>query len=118
METVQQSLITEEQIVEPALKVFEEVTTKSPSELSQIHDIPSSINQSLDELFPEQQYDEKNLQRAKDILGEEAAQFTNGQLKDIVSEVQYLVESWLDDFERDIFEGLTLKELLHEKGGL
>ncbi len=117
METVQQSFITEEQVVTPTIEILENIKPVNNEPLT-IKNIPKTVTQSFDELFPEQQHDEKNLQKAKEILGEEATQFTNAQLKDIVSEVQYLVESWLDDFEREIFEGLTLKELLHEKGGL
>lgn len=116
METVQQSLlVTEEQIIEPTIKVLEEITPKleheTPSE-----GISQSLTQSLDTLFPEQQYDEKNLQKAKEILGDIAEEFSDIQLKGIVAEVQFLAESWLDDFERKIFKGMTLKELLHEKG--
>ena len=114
METAQQSFfITEAQIIEPTLEVLKEVTPKpdhEPREISQ------SLSQSLDNLFPEQQYDEKNLQKTKEILGEIADEFTDIQLKGIVGEVQFLAESWLDDFERKIFKGMTLKELLHEKG--
>lgn len=77
-----------------------------------------SVEEKLNEIFPEQQYEEKNIKRTKEILGEIADEFTYEELKDVIAEVQYLVASWLDDFERRIFNGLTLRELLHEKGGL
>jgi len=51
-------------------------------------------------------------------LGELAKEFTELELKEIVTDVDFIVESWLDDFERDLFKGKTMKELLHEKGGL
>ncbi|KKP87931.1 MAG: hypothetical protein UR93_C0027G0008, partial [Berkelbacteria bacterium GW2011_GWA2_35_9] len=38
------------------------------------------------------------------------------ELNDVITEVEYLTESWLDEYERNIFDGLTLQELLHEKG--
>lgn len=75
-----------------------------------------SIRKPLDELFPEQKYEEKDIQKAKEILGALANEFSTGQLKDIITEIRYLAECWLDDFEREMFSGLTLKELLHEKG--
>lgn len=109
----QQLLITEDQIITPAVEVLKEVT---PAVLHP--EVSPSLKQSLDDLFPEQQYDEKDIQRAKEILGGLANEFTAEQLKDTVTEIQYLAESWLDGFERKIFKGLTLKELLHEKGGL
>lgn len=116
METAgQQLLITEEQIITPLVEIFKEVTPTKPI---RTQEVSQSVTQSLNVLFPEQQYDEKNIQKAKEILGDLAYEFTNAQLKDVVSEIQFLTESWLDDFERTIFKGLTLKELLHEKGGL
>ena len=77
-----------------------------------------SVEEKLNEIFPEQQYEEKNIKRTKEILGEIADEFTYEELRGVIAEVQYLVASWLDGFERGIFNGLTLRELLHEKGGL
>ena len=42
-------------------------------------------------------------------------EFTTEEIRDIVTEMQYLIAISLDNFERGIFEGVTLKELLHEK---
>ena len=118
METAeQQLLITEEQIITPAIEVLGQVTPKPP-DTPQAKEISESLRQSLDNLFPEQQFDEKSVQKAKEILGELTEQLTPDQFKDTVTEMQFLANSWLDDFERKIFKGLTLKELLHEKGGL
>lgn len=75
------------------------------------------IKNSLDTLFPEQQYDENNLKKAKEILGTLTDEFTDEQLKVALTEIIFLSESWLDDFERKLFKGVTLQELLHEKGG-
>lgn len=113
----QQLLITEDQIITPIVEVLEEATTKPPG-TPQPKEVSPSLKQSLDNLFPEQQYDEKDIQKAKEVLGKLADEFSDIQLKGIVAEFQFLAESWLDDFERKIFKGLTLKELLHEKGGL
>ncbi len=101
----------------PLIEVLEEATPKSPNFKPSTYQVSDSLKKSLDELFPEQQYDEKDIQKAKEILGSLVLEFTPQQLKDTVTEIQYLTESWLDDFERQIFGGLTLQELLHEKGG-
>jgi hypothetical protein len=101
--------ITEEQIITPLVEILE--TTPKAIEATK------SVIQSLDELFPEQQHQEKNIKEAKAILGVVAKEFTNAQLRDVVCEIQYLADSWLDDFERQSFNGKTLAELLHEKGG-
>lgn len=116
METVQQSFITEEQIVTPLNEIFK-ITTPSNSEFLTQKNISKTITRFLDELFPEQQREEKNIQKAKDTLGTLANQFSQEQLKETVTEIQFLVDSWLDDFERKTFKGQTLNELLHERGG-
>ncbi len=58
---------------------------------------------------------DKDIPRAKKILGQLASHFTDGEIKDIVTETRFLVETWLDDFEREAFDGKTLKELLYER---
>jgi len=114
----QQVTVTEEQFIPPLIEILNEVTPKPPSERSQFAPASQSISQSLDQLFPEQQVEDKKLQEARKILGETANKFTKEQLKDVITEVQYLVSTWLDEYERDLFDGLTLNEFLHEKGGL
>ncbi len=104
--------IGKREIITPAVEILSQVTTASP-----IAPAPS-IRKSLDELFPEQKYEERNLKDAKEILGALADEFTPQQLKDTIVEMTYLTECWLNEFEREIFKGKTLRELLHEKGGL
>jgi hypothetical protein len=77
-----------------------------------------TITQTLDKLFPEQEREDKSVRETREILGLLSKEFDNQQIKDLIAEVQFLTESWLDDFERSIFKGLTLQELFHEKGGL
>ena len=76
------------------------------------------ITQALDVLFPEQERENKDIKEAREILGALSKELDDTQIKDLITEVQFLTESWLDDFERSIFKGLTLQELFHEKGGL
>lgn len=107
----------DQQIAVPLTQVFETVTSKvlHPQELSTSS---REINDSLDKLFPEQEYEERNIQKAREKLGELANNFSKDELRDLVAQVEYLAETWLDDFERDIFDGRTLNELLHERGGV
>lgn len=79
--------------------------------------IPQSTEQSLAQLFPEQKYEEKRLKQTKDALGLLGYELSAIELETVVMEVEFLTETWLDEFERQIFKGLTLQELLHEKGG-
>ena len=75
-----------------------------------------TITQTLDKLFPEQERENKNIREVREILGLLSKEFNDQQIKDLIAVVQFLTESWLDDFERSIFKGLTLQELFHEKG--
>ncbi len=105
--------VTEEQSITPLVEVLNNsapVTIQAPKE------IPQTIQNSLDNLFPEQKYEDKDIQKAKQILGKIAEQLNGDQIRDVVTEVNYLVNAWLDDYEKDIFDGQTLMELLHEKG--
>lgn len=110
--------VTEQQIARPLELVLQEVTPKAKSENLPLKNNTKPLRESLDALFPEQQYDDKDIQKVKEILGPLADKFSTPELRDIVAETQFLISSWLDDFEREIFNGLTLNELLHEKGGL
>lgn len=109
-------VITEQQILQPLSSVLEEVTPKTTSVVLPAISPPSA--KSIQDLFPEQEYEDKAIQRAKEILGASSKSFSKEELRDLVAQVEYLAETWLDDFERDIFKGRTLNELLHERGGL
>lgn len=108
--------IREEQVMLPLSRVLDEYTPK-PSDVEPLEKRTSSIASTLNQMFPEQEHDEKGVKRAKEILGDLAKEFSDSELKDVVAQFEYLAESWLDDFEREIFEGLTLREVLHERSG-
>jgi hypothetical protein len=37
------------------------------------------------------------------------------QVEVIAGQFQFLIDSWLDEFEKEIFDGLTLKEIINNK---
>ncbi|OGM01893.1 hypothetical protein A2115_00385 [Candidatus Woesebacteria bacterium GWA1_41_8] len=55
------------------------------------------------------------LERARKLLGKTTETLTDEELQDQLVMIQYLAVSWLDDFERKIFNGKTLQELINEK---
>lgn len=57
----------------------------------------------------------EKLYKAREILGELANEYSDDELWKIVTEIQFLTDCWLDDFEREIFDGKTLSELLTEE---
>lgn len=105
--------VTEGQYVTPLVQIL---NNSAPATIQAPKEIPQTIQNSLDNLFPEQKYEDKDIQKAKQILGKIADQLNGDQIRDVVTEVNYLVNTWLDDYEKDIFDGQTLMELLHEKG--
>ena len=112
-----EQLVLQERQFTPQLIEAPDTRVYTPSVIQpQTLEISRATKQTLDELFPEQEREEKEIQKAKSALGELASSFSHQELKEVIAEFQYLAESWLDDFEREIFEGATLQELLHEKG--
>ncbi len=59
---------------------------------------------------------DEEVQEAKRVLGELASEIPEEDLKNTVTEIHFLAESWLDEFERRAFGGKTLQELLDEGG--
>jgi hypothetical protein len=103
-----QQQYTRQEIVQPYLQTIDQSAYRYKE--------TSSITQSLERIFPEQKQADKRIKLAKDALGSLSANFSETELGDVITEVEYLTESWLDEYERKIFDGLTLQELLHEKG--
>lgn len=56
--------------------------------------------------------EQEDIDEAREILGETVKDLTDDELKDQVVMVSYLIETWVDEFERTIFNGKTLNELL------
>lgn len=56
--------------------------------------------------------DENDIEEARKILGSIAQDFSDEELRDEYTKIQYLIETWLDDYEKSIFGGKTLRELL------
>lgn len=71
------------------------------------------IENALNNIFP-QQSEENKITRTRRILGQTAQTLTDRQIETIVVEFQFLIDSWLDEFERHVFNGMTLKEMLNE----
>lgn len=68
----------------------------------------SLLNQELDT----QEIQKKTILDTRHILGDSANSLTDDQILDLVNEIQFLVDSWLEEFERNSFDGKTLNELI------
>jgi len=56
--------------------------------------------------------DEHDIEEARKVLGIVAKDFTDEEFKNECVKISYLTETWLDEYERSIFGGKTLRELL------
>lgn len=73
---------------------------------------PQGTYDQINQLFDEQDKEQKEVQEAREILGDCIKDLTDSQVYDLVNEIQYLVDSWLEEYERKVFDGKTLDELL------
>ncbi|HSX42046.1 MAG TPA: hypothetical protein VLE93_01710 [Candidatus Saccharimonadales bacterium] len=73
-----------------------------------------SIDTALRSIFPTTQ-EETKVQKARAILQEVAANLSDQEVEIFITELQCLIDSWFDVYEKGVFNGLTLKELM--KGG-
>lgn len=73
---------------------------------------PQGTYEKINQLFEEQDQQGKTIQEAREILGESASNLSDEQVFDLVNEIQYLVDSWLEEYERKVFDGKSLDELL------
>lgn len=55
----------------------------------------------------------KKAKKTQEILGNTAIKSQESDLRDAVVEIRFLALSWLDDFEKKLFGGKTVDELLN-----
>lgn len=67
------------------------------------------LTNSLNEMFPEQNYENRAVKEAKEILGDE---YTSEEIKELTASFEYLITNWLEEYEKKTFSNKMLKELL------
>lgn len=73
----------------------------------------AALTNALSSIFPTQT-EETKVSKTRRILGDTARTLSDEQIETIVTQFQFLIDSWLDEFEKDVFNGLTLKEVVNE----
>ncbi len=68
--------------------------------------------EKINQIFTDQKEHEKTILEARETLGDSAKDLDDGQIHELVSEVQFLVDTWLEEYERKVFNGKTLEELI------
>ena len=64
----------------------------------------------LNQMFPEQTYENKTVLEAKKILGEN---YSLEDTKALIAAFEYIIDNWLEEYERKIFDNKTVKEIIH-----
>lgn len=72
------------------------------------------LTNALNSILPTQ-IEENKILKTRRILGETGRTLSDEQIETIVTQFQFLVDSWLDEFEKEVFNGMTLKEVINEK---
>jgi len=72
---------------------------------------PKSLEQTLQTLFPEPQ-EENKLQKARRILGNTVSEISDEQLEVFLTEIQYLLNGFFDHYEKQLFNGMTLRQVV------
>ncbi len=64
-------------------------------------------------IYPESP-EENKIQKARAILGEAVNEVPDSEMAVYITQFQYLLDSWLDIYEKEIFNGLTLQQMLRK----
>ena len=71
----------------------------------------SLLTNTLNEMFPEQAHEDKTVQKAREILGEK---YTTDDVKSQIASFEYLINIWMEEYEKKVFNNKTLKELIQD----
>lgn len=75
--------------------------------------LQQNIEHVLHAIIPDSS-EESKLLKARRILGEATNRQSDEELQIFITELQCFIDSWLDIYEKQVFAGLTLKQLLRE----
>lgn len=90
------------------MQVVERVESPVTSSLS-----GAQIDSALQAIYGNLQ-EETKLQKTRRVMGSLVFDTPDEQLEIYITEFEYLITNWLDEYERQVYDGLTLKELLQE----
>jgi hypothetical protein len=103
----------------PQLSIFETTTTvntpspvKTPVQSKTIN-IFDPLKNAFEEIFP-QNLEENKVLKMRRSLSERAKNMSDEEIQCVTAKFQFLIDSWLDEFEKEVFDGMTLKEVLNK----
>lgn len=68
---------------------------------------------TINSIFPGVQ-EENRIAKARRVMGEDIKDLTDEEVEVYLTEFNFLLDSWFDEFETKIFEGKTLQQMLRE----
>ena len=93
--------------------IAEFASTLLPNPANELLNRQQNKKVDLNSIFPTQQ-EENKLTKSRRILGEIANDISDDELEAHLAKFEYLLDLWLDKFEKDIFNNKTLNQLLRE----
>ena len=100
------------EIPETKLQTKSTTSTVKRPELS--HKQYASLDNALSAIFPSTEQNNIII-KTRRHLGEVGKKMSDAEIKNLASEFQFLIDSWLDMFEKETFQGKTLKEIMGGK---
>lgn len=70
-----------------------------------------TLETALNAIFPTSTEETKQNSIRRN-LGETGKAFSQEQIEALVADFQFLIDTWLDEFEQEVFEGKKLQEIL------
>ena len=99
----------------PALKPLAAVTLReAPAKRVVSTDQLKSLDGALKRIFPSQ-HEESRTQKARQIMGIDLDGMADADLDTYLTQLQTMIDSWLDEYERSAFDGQTLRQILGGK---
>lgn len=95
-----------------SLPPFIHHTKDVPEQILKTPNQQVSLEGAINSLFPTQAEEDK-VTRTRKHLGETAKTLSNAQVETIIAEFQFLIDTWMDEYEKEVFNGQTLKEILN-----
>lgn len=84
------------------------------NKLFELPETPQGVYEQINQGFQEQDEKQKSVLEAREILGKPGEELSDEQVYDLVNEIQYLVDTWLEEYEKKVFDGKSLNELLQQ----
>lgn len=85
------------------------IVDNRPTYIDELYKERNSLESALKSIFPSNQ-EESKLLSARKTLGNIAMDLSDDELESYLTEFQYLINCWLDSYEKELFDNKTLNQ--------